>query len=161
MSLKHNLLQVLSRKFTNRSILNDSITPVDLVYEMYPNPQPESPSIPIILIHGLCGSKSNLRTISKHLNKLKIPPCTTLNVDVRNHGESPHTPEHTYYHLIKDIDKMMGKLSYAKASFLGHSMGGKIAMLFALVYVSNNVTTTALDERIMFVAKTCRQVDHR
>lgn len=131
MSLKHVLL-VLSRTFSNAAL--DSIAAVDLAYDVYSGPQ--TASIPIILIHGLCGSRSNLRTLCKHLNETTSPQCTTLTVDVRNHGESPHTPEHTYYHLIKDVDNLTRKLNYEKVSLLGHSMGGKIAMLFALIYVS-------------------------
>lgn len=57
-------------------------------------------------------------------------------VDARNHGDSPHSPQHTYEHLVEDIRYLMGHLGIKKASFIGHSMGGRAMMTAALKYVS-------------------------
>jgi esterase len=50
---------------------------------------------------------------------------------LRNHGRSPHHPEHTYQLMALDIEEFMASENISKAHILGHSMGGKTAMLFA------------------------------
>ena len=73
----------------------------------------------------------------------KIAPVITnaclvkvIAVDARNHGDSPHTAEHTYPHIVEDIKALMENLNIKKASLIGHSMGGRAMMLMALKYVS-------------------------
>lgn len=47
-------------------------------------------SLNLIILHGLMGSKNNFKTIS-HSNLLTDHLATTNLLDLRNHGESPHT----------------------------------------------------------------------
>ncbi|WP_286232860.1 alpha/beta fold hydrolase [Thalassotalea sediminis] len=84
----------------------------------------------LILIHGLLGSLENLNMVAKPLSlQYKV-----TNVDVRNHGASPHIDDMNYESLAKDIIDTMDALDITQASILGHSMGGKIAMQVALQY---------------------------
>jgi len=56
-------------------------------------------------------------------------------VDARNHGESPHSREHTYQHLAEDVADLLKQLNISKVAVLGHSMGGQAMMYLTLKYV--------------------------
>lgn len=56
-------------------------------------------------------------------------------VDARNHGESPHSLEHRYVDLAEDIRYFYTENKIDKAVVIGHSMGGRAMMAFALKYV--------------------------
>lgn len=85
---------------------------------------------PIVLIHGLFGSKSNLGAIARHLSA----SFQVISVDVRNHGDSFHSSTMDYPTMAEDIIALLDELNIADSIFLGHSMGGKIAMQLALNY---------------------------
>jgi pimeloyl-ACP methyl ester carboxylesterase len=53
---------------------------------------------------------------------------------MRNHGDSDHHKTHSYEVMADDIIRMMDKFRIPKASLLGHSMGGKLAMATACKY---------------------------
>ncbi len=83
---------------------------------------------PIIILHGLFGSSRNWRSIAGILaEKYKI-----ITVDLRNHGQSKHTDTMTYFEMADDIQHLMIHLSLDKVSLIGHSMGGKVAMMTVL-----------------------------
>ena len=82
----------------------------------------------VILIHGLFGSLENLNVIAKPLSE----HFTVTNVDLRNHGLSPHSDEMSYPAMAKDIVELLQHLNIKKAHIIGHSMGGKVAMELAL-----------------------------
>lgn len=84
----------------------------------------------VVLIHGLFGSLENLNVIAKPLSEHF---CVT-NVDLRNHGHSPHSDEMDYLGMANDIVELMAKLKIQKAHLVGHSMGGKVAMQVALTH---------------------------
>jgi esterase len=85
---------------------------------------------PIILMHGMFGSLSNLGVVGRDLAK----HYKVIAVDLRNHGESPHSMEMDYPVMAEDIIELMDNLELPQAHLLGHSMGGKIAMQVALNY---------------------------
>lgn len=83
---------------------------------------------PLIILHGLYGSGSNWHTIGKVLGRF----FTVYMPDQRNHGSSFHDPELNYTVLSNDLEEFMDILRISKACLLGHSMGGKTVMKFAL-----------------------------
>lgn len=86
--------------------------------------------LPVFILHGLFGSSDNLARIAIELEKT----YQVYRVDLRNHGNSFHHPEMTYSLMLEDIKKLMLHFNIESASFIGHSMGGKVAMAFALNY---------------------------
>jgi esterase len=85
---------------------------------------------PIIILHGLFGFSDNWQTIAKALaNEYSV-----ITVDQRNHGKSPHLPTHTYTDLSEDLYHFLNTQWIFESVIIGHSMGGKAAMQFALDY---------------------------
>jgi pimeloyl-ACP methyl ester carboxylesterase len=82
---------------------------------------------PLLIIHGLYGSSDNWVSIGKKLAE----NFEVFIIDQRNHGKSPHSPDHNYTVLKNDLKEFMDEHSIEKAILLGHSMGGKTAMFFA------------------------------
>jgi len=85
---------------------------------------------PLIILHGFFASSRNWRQIAKKLSGT----CHVYVLDLRNHGLSPHSSEMDYPVMADDLKCFMDEQSLEKASILGHSMGGKVAMWFALNY---------------------------
>lgn len=83
----------------------------------------------VFLIHGLFGSLSNFGLLHKHLQS----HYTVISVDVRNHGESPHSNNMSYPAMAQDLLDLAARLGLARFSLVGHSMGGKIAMAVAML----------------------------
>jgi len=85
---------------------------------------------PIIILHGLFGMLDNWQTIAKKLAE----EYTVFILDQRNHGKSPHHPDFTYPILAEDLKEFMEQNWIYKSHIIGHSMGGKAAIQFALDY---------------------------
>lgn len=84
---------------------------------------------PLIIIHGLFGTLDNWQTIAKKLSE----HYTVFILDLRNHGRSPHTDDEFDYTLLADdLAEFMQDHWIYEARIVGHSMGGKVAMQFAL-----------------------------
>jgi len=90
--------------------------------------QPQGSAPAVILLHGLFGSLSNLASAAKALGE----SFTTYQLDLRNHGTSPHNDNMTYPEMSNDILEFMDDHNITCAHILGHSMGGKVAMQVAL-----------------------------
>lgn len=84
-------------------------------------------SPPIMIIHGLYGSGKNWGVIAKRLSD----EFYVIAVDLRNHGDSPWFDTHNYYDMANDLVKVITSLKI-KPNIIGHSMGGKAAMVLAL-----------------------------
>jgi len=82
----------------------------------------------IILLHGLFGSSANWGTVARHLGQ----KYRVLVPDQRNHGQSPHDPDSSYQAMVADVLHLLGAQGVKEATFVGHSMGGKVAMHLAL-----------------------------
>lgn len=85
---------------------------------------------PLIMLHGLFGMSDNMMLAAKKLSEdfLVIVP------DLRNHGRSHKTNDWDYFFMSEDIVELMEELNLLNSSLLGHSMGGKLAMQFALLH---------------------------
>ncbi|MDU4095672.1 MAG: alpha/beta fold hydrolase, partial [Pantoea sp.] len=86
--------------------------------------QSDRDALPILLIHGLFGSLDNLGVLARGL-KADRP---LIQVDVRNHGLSPRSPEMSYRAMAQDMLDTLDAHGIDKVAVIGHSMGGKIAM---------------------------------
>lgn len=85
---------------------------------------------PLIILHGLFGSSDNWLSIARELeSRFKV-----YLVDQRNHGDSPHSDEFTYAAMAADIKEFVEEHALEKPVLMGHSMGGKTAMTFAVTY---------------------------
>lgn len=84
----------------------------------------------VVLIHGLFGSFENLGSIARALSD----DFQIINIDVRNHGRSEHSDEMNYPLLAADLAETLAHLELSPFAIVGHSMGGKIAMEYALRY---------------------------
>lgn len=85
---------------------------------------------PLIILHGLFGSADNWFSISKELKD----HYTLYLIDQRNHGDSPQSDDWNYEVMVEDLKELMDNEDLKKAYLMGHSMGGKTAMNFALRY---------------------------
>ncbi len=74
------------------------------------------------------GSLDNWQTISRKLGETH----QVFTVDLRNHGHSPHSDVFDYTAMVGDLHEFMAANQLPRAHFLGHSLGGKTAMHFAL-----------------------------
>jgi pimeloyl-ACP methyl ester carboxylesterase len=83
---------------------------------------------PLVILHGLLGSLDNWHTLSRTF----ADSFRVLAVDLRNHGRSPHSDLFTYEAMAEDLTELLDHLKIPSAHLLGHSMGGKTAMQFAL-----------------------------
>jgi pimeloyl-ACP methyl ester carboxylesterase len=54
------------------------------------------------------------------------------NLDLRNHGSSPHSPVHTYTAMARDVEHFVQRHQIPRPTLIGHSMGAKVAMTMAL-----------------------------
>ncbi|MDC3003580.1 alpha/beta fold hydrolase, partial [Paracoccaceae bacterium] len=84
-------------------------------------------SPPIMIIHGLYGSGRNWGVIAKRLSD----KFYVVTIDLRNHGESPWFDSHNYHDMADDLVEVITYLKI-KPNIIGHSMGGKAAMVLAL-----------------------------
>jgi esterase len=83
---------------------------------------------PLVLLHGLFGSGDNwLGVAPKFAERFRV-----FMPDLRNHGLSPHCKEMDYPLMAADVAELLAAAGAARASLVGHSMGGKTAMQMAL-----------------------------
>ena len=85
---------------------------------------------PIIILHGLFGSSDNWLTQAK----LFAPNYKVFSVDQRNHGQSPHSDDFDYSSMVADLNEFIQDQRISDPVIIGHSMGGKTAMNFALAH---------------------------
>ncbi|OGE47575.1 hypothetical protein PENARI_c041G11155 [Penicillium arizonense] len=103
----------------------------DLAYQVFGPENGQSVRNPILILHGLFGSKQNNRSIGKALARdLK---CQIFALDLRNHGQSFHAAEHNYSVMAEDIQEFIQQQKLDKCVLIGHSMGAKAAMAVALL----------------------------
>ena len=84
--------------------------------------------VPVLVLHGLFGSLSNWGWHCKQLAQ----QYAVYGVDLRNHGDSPHSNQLDYQVMADDVRELIVRLGLKYCCIVGHSMGGKVAMQLAL-----------------------------
>lgn len=85
---------------------------------------------PVLILHGLFGMSDNWLTIGRDLADLGL---SSHLLDLRNHGRSPHAPTHRYPDMVDDLLEYLDRQALGRVDIIGHSMGGKLAMIFGLL----------------------------
>ncbi len=83
---------------------------------------------PVIILHGLFGASDNWVSVGKKLAE----HFSVYLLDLRNHGQSFHSDEHSYAAMSRDVLEFIDINELKNVVLLGHSMGGKVAMTFAI-----------------------------
>ncbi|TGM96389.1 alpha/beta fold hydrolase [Leptospira yasudae] len=83
---------------------------------------------PILVLHGLFGSSKNWLSVGDFLSRYS----DVYLMDLRNHGDSPHSSEHSLASMVEDMEVWIAKNGIENPVILGHSMGGLVSMGFAL-----------------------------
>ncbi len=81
----------------------------------------------LLIAHGLFGSARNWRAIARRFSADR----KVVTVDMRNHANSFWNDDHSYHALADDLENILATLN-GPIDVLGHSMGGKAAMVLAL-----------------------------
>jgi len=116
---------------------------------------------PLVVLHGLMGSSENWRTIQRALASQTRVIC----LDFANHGLSPSAPLFTLDTQASDVFETLDSLGVKSFFLLGHSLGGKVAMLMAaerpervngLIVV--DVTPDAISPVFLFILRACQSL---
>lgn len=86
---------------------------------------------PLIIIHGFLGMSDNWKTLAAQYAALGYQVHA---LDMRNHGKSFHTSEWGYNFMVQDVIDYCNAHQLKNISVIGHSMGGKVAMLLTTTY---------------------------
>ncbi|MES2592862.1 MAG: alpha/beta fold hydrolase [Bacteroidota bacterium] len=84
---------------------------------------------PLVILHGLFGQSDNWNSLAKQFAEKGFEVYL---VDLRNHGLSPHSDTWNYQVMSDDILELINEFQLKDVVLLGHSMGGKVAMQFAI-----------------------------
>ena len=85
--------------------------------------------VPVLIVHGLFGSGRNWGAIARRLGTSR----PVIAVDMRNHGDSPRFATQSYADMAADLAEVIAAHG-GQADVMGHSMGGKAAMMLALTH---------------------------
>lgn len=96
---------------------------------------------PVLFLHGLLGSSRNWQTVGRLLSA----SYRVVALDLRNHGESPHTARMDYPSLAGDVYAWLSTAGLGPVHLVGHSMGGKVAMYLACHYPEQLRSLTVVD----------------
>ena len=85
---------------------------------------------PLLILHGYFGMSDNWKTLGNQFSE----DFEVHLIDQRNHGRSFHADEFNYQVLVDDLYNYIKHHQLENIYLIGHSMGGKTAMLFAVTY---------------------------
>jgi esterase len=88
---------------------------------------------PVVILHGLFGMSDNWQGFSK---QLALTPAAVYAIDLRNHGHSFHDAAFSLEKMSDDLEKLFLHENLNDVVLIGHSLGGKVAMKFALTFSS-------------------------
>ncbi|GBN07847.1 Protein ABHD11 [Araneus ventricosus] len=103
-----------------------------LAHDLYLPPEgTENKSLsPIIFLHGRLDSKKTWKKFAPEI--AKRTGREVYAIDARNHGDSPWSDEINLDVLVSDLEEFMNDLDIDKAILIGHSLGGRTSLAFAL-----------------------------
>ncbi|MGA2641050.1 MAG: alpha/beta fold hydrolase [Spirochaetia bacterium] len=96
---------------------------------------------PIVILHGLFGSSQNWAGMGRRLSRLGH----VFALDLRNHGDSPHDPSHSLADCVQDLLDWVNARASEPVRLIGHSMGGLIAMGFAIRHPGMTAGVASID----------------
>lgn len=99
------------------------------------------PDVPLVIAHGLLGQGRNFGTLARGFGEKR----NVISVDMRNHGDSPWDERMDYPAMAEDLARVIEENAGGRAHLLGHSMGGKAAMVTALNRPELVVSLTVAD----------------
>ncbi|KAB2490405.1 2-succinyl-6-hydroxy-2,4-cyclohexadiene-1-carboxylate synthase [Priestia endophytica] len=97
---------------------------------------------PLLLLHGFTGSQATWKHVKEDFTRYKV-----ITVDLIGHGETdkPADPSrYTMEETVADLVQLLYELKIEKAAILGYSMGGRVALSFAILY-PHKVTALILE----------------
>jgi pimeloyl-ACP methyl ester carboxylesterase len=109
-------------------------TTVSLQWTEFYNPGADTSETPVLLLHGLLGSKRNFASLASSLGNQLETQRRIIGVDLRNHGDSGHAIEMSYSAMTQDVVEFMDSQGLDKIILVGHSMGGKVAQAMSLLH---------------------------
>jgi esterase len=86
---------------------------------------------PLLIIHGFLGMSDNWKTLS---SQYVTHGFQVHSLDMRNHGKSFHSNDFSYETMMQDVVAYCEFYQLKSINVIGHSMGGKVAMLLATTY---------------------------
>lgn len=86
---------------------------------------------PLLILHGFLGMSDNWKTLG---SKYAEQGFQAHLIDLRNHGRSFHSNEFTYAAMVQDVYDYCVQHSLQNVDLIGHSMGGKVGMFFAMTH---------------------------
>ncbi len=86
---------------------------------------------PFVILHGFLGMSDNWKSLGTRFSDEGFEMHL---IDQRNHGKSFHEDDFSYEILVEDLKSYCDKHELKEIILLGHSMGGKTSMLFAVTY---------------------------
>ena len=96
---------------------------------------------PLVILHGLFGSSDNWLGVAPKL----AHDFHVYLLDLRNHGLSPHSDEMDFSLMAGDVAEFLDAHKLDRVNLLGHSLGGKVAMQFALTFPDRLKTVIVVD----------------
>ncbi len=96
---------------------------------------------PLLIMHGVFGMGDNWKTLARRWSE----HYQVHVLDMRNHGRSPHSEAFSYEVMSDDVREYLEDHGLSSAHLLGHSMGGKVGMLFACLYPEHTRSLTVAD----------------
>lgn len=106
---------------------------MQLHFQVYPEAsslQDAKDHSPLVIIPGLFGSTTNWRSVARKL----ATQHTVIVIDQRNHGRSPKASSQSFEDMVSDLQQFAEQHGIEQMIPMGHSLGGKVAMLFALIH---------------------------
>jgi len=85
---------------------------------------------PVVVMHGVFGSADNWLTQARMMSE----KYRVITIDLRNHGQSEHSDVFDYPAMAEDLRQFIEEQKLENPIVIGHSMGGKVAMNFAVAH---------------------------